>query len=257
MSDHQCGFMIYFVVVISCVLHLCISSTFIITDRQKRYEEGFFCQESQKTVEIVNKCPQNDMKFEVQSIIKQCNRYPACNGKQLVYHCVRSGEMLVEVCAPRHTITGRCCPVYNKILGRVIEDYNKRCSKCPFQYGSDECVKNEECVKLENKEQVSNVTSEDNNTKQDPENNMNPAVIIPIVLGGMTILCFCLPFIYRYRNCLATVCFRHEDRLENNQDKKDSLKLQCNDLICRESSETMNREDEYEPFRQTSDFQIS
>lgn len=251
MSDHQCVFMIYFVVVISCALHLCISSTFIIIDRQKRYEEDYSCQESQKTVKKVHRCPQNDTKFEEQSNIKNCSRYPACNGEQLVYHCVRSEEMLVEVCAPRSFIIGRCCPVYNVILGRVIEDYSKRCTKCPFQYESDECVNNEECV------QVSNVASKDNNTKQDPENNMNPAVTTLIVLGVVAFPCSCLLFIYCYRNYLATVCFRHEDRLENNQDKKDSLKLQCNDLICRESSETMNREDEYEPFRQTSDFQIS
>lgn len=66
-------------------------------------------------------CPDTDPRKLKQSKEKQCDRFPACNGEPLVYHCARYKESLVEVCAPRHVITGNfvfcnnvlSCKVFN------------------------------------------------------------------------------------------------------------------------------------------------
>lgn len=116
------------------------------------------CLESKDTMKEVEECPKNSTSFVERSNKKNCTRYPKCAGESLAYHCVRSGDSLVEVCAPITPITGRCCAYYDKNLGRVIEDYNNRCSLCPFQYQSDKCFENIECVKT-NKDESSEHTS--------------------------------------------------------------------------------------------------
>lgn len=126
-------------------LHTCISKT-LNDSRQKRYTEDDICHESQTTVKKVDVCPENNETLNKRSIERDCSRYQPCAGQQLVYHCVMNGGGLVEVCAPRSLITGRICPYYEKGLGRVIESPRKRCTMCPFQYQSDEYLKNSECV---------------------------------------------------------------------------------------------------------------
>lgn len=121
-----------------CFLHACISKTLNI-GREKRYTEEDICLESKDTVEEVKECPNGSTTFIERSSKKNCRRYPKCAGESLAYHCVRSGESLVEVCAPITTIIGRCCAYYDRSLGRVIEDFKNRCSLCPFQYQSDKC----------------------------------------------------------------------------------------------------------------------
>lgn len=134
-----------------CFLHACIAKTLNI-GREKRYTEEDICLESKDTVEEVNECPNDNTTFIERSNKKNCSRYPKCAGESLAYHCVRSGESLVEVCAPITSITGRCCAYYDRSLGRVIEDFNNRCSFCPFKYQSDKCFENIECVKTNNDE---------------------------------------------------------------------------------------------------------
>lgn len=51
-------------------------------------------------------CPTNDTAFKERSEKKNCNILSTCAGKPLVYHCVLSEGMIVEVCAPRTLITG-------------------------------------------------------------------------------------------------------------------------------------------------------
>lgn len=157
MLGHQSLLNIKSVLFSLCFLHVCISKTLNI-GREKRYTEEDICLESKDTVEEVKECPNGSTTFIERSNKKNCSRYPKCAGESLAYHCVRSGESLVEVCAPITSITGRCCAYYDKSLGRVIEDYNNRCSLCPFKYQSDKCFENIECVKT-NKDETSEHTS--------------------------------------------------------------------------------------------------
>lgn len=152
MSGHR---IVYFVFCYMCFLHACISKT-LNDSRQKRYTEDDICHESQTTVKKVDVCPENNETLNKRSIEKNCSRYQTCSEHHLVYHCIMNGGGLVEVCAPRSLITGRVCPYYDNALGRVIEDTRKRCTKCPFQYQSDEYLKNSECV-------PASVTNEDSN----------------------------------------------------------------------------------------------
>lgn len=145
---------IHFVLLSLCFLH--VGSSFTLNfGRQKRYTEKDICLESIPTVKQVKICPPNIDTLKERSSKKNCESHLPCGGKPLVYHCVAFDGMLVEVCAPRSLITGRCCTFYDQGLGRVIEDFNRPCFYCPFQYNSDECTKNQEC-------------SESIGTKEDP-----------------------------------------------------------------------------------------
>lgn len=225
-------------------MHGCVSKNLDI-GRQKRYEEEYVCQESKQTVTTVDECPQSDKVFEEQSNNKSCSSYSPCAEERLVYHCLPSGEKFVEVCAPSSVITGGCCPVYNDIIGRVIEDYNKPCPSCPFRYKSDENLNNTECLQPE----LNKITT----TDMSGDDNLKLAEIVLIVLAGIAV-CSCLAIAYLFRLRLTTVCTKHEDGLEVNKNKQDSLKLQCNDLVCHEcSEETRLKEDDCESYRPTCD----
>lgn len=128
-----------------CFIHECISKK-LNDSRPKRYSKDDACRESETTIEKVRFCPENIETFNIRSKKKSCIRYQTCAGQQLVYHCVRNGGSLVEVCAPRSLITGGYCPYYEKGLGRVIEDYRNQCKMCPFQYHSNNSSEYSECV---------------------------------------------------------------------------------------------------------------
>lgn len=110
------------------------------------YTKEDICNHSKNTLEKVSTCPGNDTAFKMRSERKACHSYPTCQDKQLVYHCTRYEEGLVEVCAPRSNITGKCCTYFERGLGKVMEDNTKNCSECPFKYNSDESSKFSECV---------------------------------------------------------------------------------------------------------------
>lgn len=59
------------------------------------------CHDTQQTVQQVATCPENDKSYLERSISKQCDNYPPCMGKPLVYHCIKYEGDLVEVCSPR------------------------------------------------------------------------------------------------------------------------------------------------------------
>lgn len=161
MSGHRSVLKISFVFFSVCYLHVCISKP--LTSRPKRYTEEDVCHESQTTVNYVTVCHEYIETLNKRSNEKNCSRYQPCAGEQLVYHCVRNGGGLVEVCAPRSLITGGFCAYYEKALGRVIENYRSRCKMCPFQYESDNSFENSECV-------TSSVTSEDSSEQTSPAN---------------------------------------------------------------------------------------
>lgn len=66
------------------------------------------CYETNNSLEFVNQCPDTEILFQERSRRNNCESYPRCTGEPLVYHCVRFREELVEVCAPRGLITGKC-----------------------------------------------------------------------------------------------------------------------------------------------------
>lgn len=66
------------------------------------------CNYSINTLEKVSSCPGKDATIKERSERKACHFRPYCQGKPLVYHCTRYKEWLVEVCAPRVNITGKC-----------------------------------------------------------------------------------------------------------------------------------------------------
>lgn len=70
------------------------------------HSQDDICHETHSTLEFVAMCPDSEPLKLKHSKKKQCHSFPACNGGTLVYHCVRYRERLVEVCAPRHVITG-------------------------------------------------------------------------------------------------------------------------------------------------------
>lgn len=49
----------------------------------------------------VNVCPENDAELRERSNMMKCVGYPECHGEKLVYHCVKSKTVLVEVCVPK------------------------------------------------------------------------------------------------------------------------------------------------------------
>lgn len=129
-------------------------------------------------------CPPDIDTFKERSNKKNCESHLPCGGKPLVYHCVPFDGKLVEVCAPRSLITGRCCTFYNLRLGRVIEDFNRQCSSCPFQYNSDECTKNPECSEsIGTNEDLSEQPSSPDNTDLMKTTTKPRKTTIDIIVG--------------------------------------------------------------------------
>lgn len=64
------------------------------------------CYETRKTAVTVQAFPKNLTIFEERTREKKCDSFPRCNEEPLVYHCVRSKDGIVEVCAPRRVIKG-------------------------------------------------------------------------------------------------------------------------------------------------------
>nr|XP_034316594.1 uncharacterized protein LOC117686040 [Crassostrea gigas] len=115
--------------------------------RQKRFSAGQVCNETNADLVIVNSCPNNTISFEKRSNEKQCKTKPNCLGEPLVYHCVKSKDNLVEVCAPSSPIIRSCCAVFERGVLRVVEDYSRQCIDCPFKYQSPDCFRYDTCVK--------------------------------------------------------------------------------------------------------------
>ncbi|XP_062599490.1 uncharacterized protein LOC134261013 [Saccostrea cucullata] len=99
-----------------------------------------------KTGKAVNFCPEDVESMRLRSKEKMCeDMHDSCTEDPLVYHCVRFGNRLIEVCAPRNFITGNCCVQFNEGVGRIVEDYNVPCSECPFHYYSNESLTYQTC----------------------------------------------------------------------------------------------------------------
>lgn len=262
-----------------CFLHACISKTLNI-GREKRYTEEDSCLESKDTVEEVKECPYDNTTFIERSNKKNCSRYPKCAGEPLAYHCVWSGESLVEVCAPITPITGRCCAYYDKSLGRVIEDLNNRCSLCPFQYQSDKCFENTECVKTNNNEtnentsrananltvtdymkkpcsaensaecegdnkqnatyNITKTTSTNETSGHNPKQNTDYIIVIVSAIICLVFACICT---YCCRNRLRKACTAFSDWLKNIKVATGLSETQTNVTLHNECREAMIKDE--------------
>lgn len=87
----------------SVFIAICFKPKYIIFYQLSQEE---VCHEANATLVIVPSCPENDIMYQKRSKRKMCESYPKCLGEPLVYHCVRSKESLVEVCAPNGPIVG-------------------------------------------------------------------------------------------------------------------------------------------------------
>lgn len=115
--------------------------------RPKRLTKEDICHETNKTFEIVDSCPENDVVLQKRSEKKKCSSASPCHGEPLVYHCLRFETKLGEVCSPVRLIKGSCCVEFNRGIGRVIEDFTSSCPECPFVYNSNMAHKYHSCVK--------------------------------------------------------------------------------------------------------------
>ena len=70
------------------------------------------CNASLITLELVEYCPRNSTSLQNRLISKKCSDISSCNNERLVYHCVRSEDSLVEVCAPEGHIIGNATMDY-------------------------------------------------------------------------------------------------------------------------------------------------
>lgn len=162
MSGARCSFVLFFMLSINAQTARTMNN-----QRLKSLTKDDVCYETRKTAEPVQELPKNSTVFNEQTRKKNCESLPKCNGKLLVYHCVRFNERIVEVCAPMHVIRGKYCPVFDEGIGRVIEDFSKPCEECPFKYQSADSVKYSACFKIE----ATRTTSLINITTSQPEVN--------------------------------------------------------------------------------------
>nr|XP_022340629.1 uncharacterized protein LOC111135146 [Crassostrea virginica] len=137
---------------------------------EKRYSTEDICPLSEKTLEIVESCPRNNVTIRQRSERKNCSKYEPCQGDPLVYHCLRSGKRLVEVCAPMEIITGSCCVEFIKEIGRVVEDYSKPCYDCPFHYKSNTSWMYSGCIQCKNHQSGRHKRNADHKCKEEDPN---------------------------------------------------------------------------------------
>ncbi|XP_062601011.1 uncharacterized protein LOC134262654 [Saccostrea cucullata] len=116
---------------------------------KKRFTRDDICKETIKTGKIVQYCPEDVESRRIRTRERMCeDMHDSCSKDSLVYHCLRSRNKLIEVCAPRNFITGNCCVQFNEGLGCIVEDYSVACTECPFHYYSNESITYPSCFQL-------------------------------------------------------------------------------------------------------------
>lgn len=210
--------------------------------RQKRLSEDEVCHETNTTVVKVLRCPENEAILNERSKKKMCKKYPKCHGEPLVYHCVRSKDNFVEVCAPRRQIVGSCCAVFDVGIGLVIEDYKRPCNECPFKYQSDGCLKYSTCLsnfsQLIDREFRTTTPSDDagctqNSNKCTGTSRQNELMIVLTAAALAVTLISCFALIFRNRH--------HCKDLNKKRKENDSAKWAS-------SEKEKNTETKNEPF---------
>lgn len=155
-SKRFCACVIYYI-----LLHEV--GTMNIYHRERRFFVNDKCHGVQTTLENVLTCPGNDDILLERLSRKKCDSFPQCQKEPLVYHCIRFGGRLVEVCAPRSSIAGHYCAVFEEGIGRVIVDYFIHCPECPSIYSSNESFKYSKCVQTTMKAPTFQTSTEQTN----------------------------------------------------------------------------------------------
>lgn len=178
--------------------------------RQKRFSKEQVCHGTNTTLGVVERCPENETMVQESSKKKMCEKYPKCLGEPLVYHCVRTKDNLVEVCAPSDPIVGSCCSVFDMGIGRVVEDYTSLCTECPFLYQSNDFLNCSACVKPKKKTYSTELNFNGTTTfpisagckheREDCSENASHIWLNIIVLSAVAVVTVCvIAILYRYR----------------------------------------------------------
>lgn len=122
------------------------------------------CSISNKTVQVVQRCPDNLQTWMEAAKRKNCSAYASqCSEPdRLAYHCVLNpyANETLEVCAYVQNIVLGFCTEYS-ISGSIIQqNYQKDCmdfkdNPCPYFYLSTDCYKYPDCYNITKESQIS------------------------------------------------------------------------------------------------------
>lgn len=70
------------------------------------FSQDEICQGTNTTINVVQKCPENDKTLQMRINERKCYQCAKCDDEVLVYHCTRFLNNLIEVCSPNGLITG-------------------------------------------------------------------------------------------------------------------------------------------------------
>lgn len=137
-------------------MEICIIMILLVTVKKVK-ASSYSCDETKKTVEIVDDCPDSAEKWKKAAARKNCSAHAhQCNyPERFVYHCVINAyaNQTLEVCAYAQNIVAGSCTEYN-VLGNLIQSSLRTSCRafnvkpCPIFYRSNEAYKYPVCYEL-------------------------------------------------------------------------------------------------------------
>lgn len=135
---------------------ICIIIILLVTVKKVK-ASSYSCDETKKTVEIVDDCPYSAEKWNEAAAKKNCsaNANQCDEPENFVYHCVINAyaNQTLEVCAYAQNIVSGYCTEYN-VRGNLIQSSLRTSCKtfnvkpCPIFYRSNEAYKYPGCYEL-------------------------------------------------------------------------------------------------------------
>lgn len=137
-------------------MEICIIIILLVTVKKVK-ASSYSCDETKKTVEIVDDCPDSAEKWKKAAARKNCSAHAnQCNDpERFLYHCVINAyaNQTLEVCAYAQNIVSGYCTEYN-VLGNLIQSSLRTSCRefnikpCPIFYRSNESYKYPVCYEL-------------------------------------------------------------------------------------------------------------
>lgn len=137
-------------------MEICIIIILLVTVKKVK-ASSYSCDETKKTVEIVDDCPDSAEKWKKAAARKNCSAHAhQCNDpERFLYHCVINAyaNQTLEVCAYAQNIVSGYCTEYN-VLGNLIQSSLRTSCRefnikpCPIVYRSNEAYKYPVCYEL-------------------------------------------------------------------------------------------------------------
>lgn len=137
-------------------MEICIIIILLVTVKKVK-ASSYSCDETKKTVGIVDDCPDSAEKWKKAAARKNCSAHAnQCNEpERFVYHCVINAyaNQTLEVCAYAQNIVSGYCTEYN-VLGNLIQSSLRTSCRefnikpCPIFYRSNEAYKYPVCYEL-------------------------------------------------------------------------------------------------------------